>query len=167
MDLEITSISKKISNLVLRVADLPPEVPADLFYGQIKSMTLKKEQLALAKEKIRTQVQDLGGKDIDENALIERILRVVARIEQTPKEAQRPILKELIHDIEIHPTKLKIALYSPIKQRNDSIDSPETQKATGTDGLSAKSKFKSSVLPFDPTRRAGSSTVGNGARKRT
>lgn len=78
LDAEILSISKKISNLIGRL------------YDQIKTMTFKKERLVLTKEKIRTQVQDLGGKDIDEKALIERIQRVVARVEQVPKDAQRP-----------------------------------------------------------------------------
>ncbi len=121
----------------------------------------------LAKEKIKTQVQDLGDKDIDEIALIDRIQSVVARVEQIPKDAQRPILKELIHNIEIHTTKLRIGLYSPIKLTHDT---PEMQKATGTDGLTLKPNSKhseSSLIPFDPSRRAGSSTVGNGAPGQT
>ena len=170
LDAEILSISKKTCNLVGRIADLPPEVSAELFYEQIKSMTVKKDRLTLAKEKIKTQVQDLGGKDIDEKALTERIRSVVSRIEQVPKEAQRPILKELIHNIEIYPTKLRIGLYSPIKLQYGTSGGPEMQKATGTDGLAAKSNFKkseSSVIPFDPTRRGGSSTVGLGAPSQT
>lgn len=142
LDADILSIAKTISNLVGRVSDLPPEISADLFYDQIKSLTVKKERLTLAKEKIKTQVQDLGGRDIDETALTERIQRAVSRLESVPKEAQRRILRELIHNIEIHPTKLKIGLYSPIKPRDANNTGPETQKATGTDGLAAKSNFR-------------------------
>lgn len=103
--------------------------------------------------------------------MIRKIGRVVAKLETVPVEQQRPILKELVHNIEIHPMKLKIELYSPIKIGSGLTEGPESQKATGTDGLSLNfrgtQKTEAAVLPFDPSRRAGSSIVGNGAQERT
>ena len=86
-----------------------------------------------------------------------------------PIEKQRPVFKEIVHNIEIHPLKLKIELYAPTKATNEpESHEPETQKATGTDGLAVTlKKPEARVLPFDPTRRAGSSTVGSGAPGRT
>lgn len=86
------------------------------------------------------------------------IENAVRRIDQVPLEKQRPILKELIHNVEIHPLKLRIEIYVPI---------PETQKATGTDVLALNLKT-GSLIPFEPSRRrVGSSTVDSGTRDRT
>lgn len=51
---------------------------------------------------------------------------------------------------------------------NEGSGIPEKQKANGTDGLNLNlGKSDAAVIPFEPDRRAGSSTVGSGARKRT
>ncbi len=71
------------------------------------------------------------------------------------------------HFIEIHTLKLKIEIYAPLKITEGETNSPEEQKATGTDGVSQNFKKGGSILPFDPTRRVGASTVGNGAPGRT
>ncbi len=137
---------------------------------QIKQMTAKKQQLVQAKETLAAKVRGLNDKDISEQGLIDRLQKAVERLEQLPKEQQRPILKEVIHSIEIRPMKLKIGFFAPKKSESTPAPEPETKKATGTDGFALNLNLKSelaSVIPFDPSRRAGSSTVGNGALGRT
>jgi hypothetical protein len=115
------------------------------------------------------KLRDQSGRDLDEVALRAKIEMTISELEKTSKEKQRPIFRELIHSIEVHPTKLRIGVFAPPK---DSAPAPESeiQKATGTDGLRLSLSLKSesaSVISFDPSRRAGSSTVGNGASGRT
>ena len=164
MDQEILSTSKRIANLVQRIADLPAEIPADAFYDQIKQMTAKLNDLKLAKEKLVTKEMDLRGQDIDQDGLKAKIERTLNSLEKAPKEKQRPIFTNLVKFIEIHPMKIKIGMYAPTK---------EQYKATGTDGAPSpgnpNSKFiekEGKLLPFSPNR-AGSSTVGSGAPGRT
>ena len=45
LDQEVQTTSKRISNLVQRISELPSEVPADAFYEQIKQMTAKLNDL--------------------------------------------------------------------------------------------------------------------------
>ena len=47
-DIQVTS--KKINNLVQRVSELPADLPADLFFEQIKQLSLKIEEMKQAKE---------------------------------------------------------------------------------------------------------------------
>jgi hypothetical protein len=61
--------------------------------------------------------------------------------------------------------KIKIGMYAPTK---------EQYKATGTDGTPSPGtetqnlmKKEGKLIPFSPTQRVGSSTVGNGAQDRT
>ncbi len=82
-----------------------------------------------------------------------------------PLEGQRPIFKEIIRNIEIHPMKLKIELYAPAANSGVGQQGPEKQKATGTGGLCVSlKKSEATVIPIDSTRRVGSSNVGNGTR---
>lgn len=166
LELEIQTTSKRISNLVQRVAELPVEVPADAFYEQIKQMTQKLNDLKLAKENLKTKEMDLRGQKIDQEGFRAKIESVLKNLAQSPKESQRPIFTNLVKFIEIHPMKIKMGLYAPTK---------EPMKATGTDGspspgsensILKENKKGAAVLPFpskNPTR-VGSSTVGNGAR---
>jgi hypothetical protein len=125
LDQEIQTTSKRISNLVQRVSELPAEVPADAFYEQIKQMTAKLNELKLTKQKLMTKEMDLSGQDIDQGALKAKIERTLKNLENVPKENQRPIFTNLVKFIEIHPMKIKIGLYAP---------TIEQYKVTGTDG---------------------------------
>lgn len=63
--------------------------------------------------------------------------------------------------------KIKIGMYAPTKGKavpSDDENSPSAQRATGTEGISVNLRKEGTLFPFDPNRRAGSSTVGNGAR---
>ena len=166
LDAEISQVSRKVTNLIQRVSDLPADISADGFYDQIRQMTQKKEQLQLAREKVSSQLRGLAVTEVDQDGLLKKIQQAVERIEQASADQQRPIFKEIVHKIEILPMKLKIELYAPTTK--EPSEGPETQKATGTDGLLVDLKrSKASILPFDPTRRVGSSTVGVGAPGRT
>lgn len=112
-----------------------------------------------------TKEMDLRGQDIDQDGLKAKIERTLRNLENAPKEKQRPIFMNLVKFIETHPMKIKIGMYAPAK---------EQYRATGTDGtpstgnqtqnLTAK---EGKLLPFSPTQRVGSSTVGIGASGRT
>jgi site-specific DNA recombinase len=162
LDQEIQATTKKISNLVQRVAELPAEVPADPFYEQIKQLNQKLTEAKYAKEKLKTKEMDLYGQDIDQEGLTAKIERTLKNIEKVPKEKQRTIFTNLVKFIEIHPMKIKIGMFAPTK---------EQYKATGTDGTPSTGnqtqnifEKKGTLIHFDPNRRAGSSTVGSGAR---
>jgi site-specific DNA recombinase len=169
LELEIQTTSKRISNLVQRVAELPTEVPADAFYEQIKQMTQRMNELKLAKENLKTKEMDLRGQEVDQDGLRAKIEYVLKNLEKAPKEKQRPIFTNLVKFVEIHPTKIKMGLYAPTK---------EPMKATGTDGnpspgsensILRENKEGAAVLSFQSknSTRVGSSTVGNGASGRT
>lgn len=165
LDQEIQTTSKRINNLVQRIAELPSEVPADAFYEQIKQMTAKSNDLKLAKEKLKTKEMDINGQDIDQEGLKAKIERTLKNLENAPKEKQRPIFTNLVKFIEIHPMKIKIGMFAPAK---------EQYKATGTDGTPSPgnqtqnlNEKEGKLLPFSPNPRVGSSTVGIGARRGT
>lgn len=164
LELEIQTTAKRISNLVQRVAELPTEVPADVFYEQIKHMTQRMNELKLAKENLKTKEMDLKGQEVDQNGLKAKIEYALKNLEVASKEKQRPIFKNLVKFIEIYPMKIKMGLYTPTK---------EQYKATGTDGTPSPGNQNSNfvenikegkIIPFSTSTRAGSSTVGNGAR---
>ncbi len=149
-----------------RIADIPAEVPADAFYEQIKQMTQKLNDLKLAKENLKTKELDLRAQEIDHAGFTAKIQQVLANLEQAPKELQRPVFTNLVKFIEIYPTKIKMGLYAPVK---------EPLRATGTEGTLStaivaadsghkKSRLESQLLCLNSSTRAGSSTVGIGAR---
>lgn len=165
LDQEIQAATKKINSLVQRVAELPQEVPADLFYEQIKQLNHKLTEAKLAKEKLKTKEMDINGQDIDKAQLKTKIERTLKNLDKAPKEKQRPIFTNLVKSIEIHPMKIKIGLFAPTKVE---------YQATGTDGApypetktqNLNEIKEGKLIPFSTTR-VGSSTVGNGARRGT
>ncbi len=90
--------------------------------------------------------------------MVDRIRRTIERLDTPPAERQRPIFSNLIKFVEIHPMKIKIGMYAPAK---------EALKATGTDGICVEGteaqEKEGKLIPFNPTHRVGSSTVGIGA----
>lgn len=166
LDQEMLMNSKRINNLVQRIADLPAEVPADAFYEQIKQMTQKLNDLKLAKENLKTKELDLRSQEIDQEGFTAKIQQVLANLEQAPKELRRPVFTNLVKFIEIHPTKIKMGLYAPVR---------EPLKATGTEGTSStataaadfghkKSGLEGQLFCISNSTRVGSSTVEIGAR---
>ncbi len=109
----------------------------------------------------------LIAQGIDDEGPKNRIRRTIANLESAVPEKQRPIFSNLCKFIEIQPTKIRIGMYAPAKSINGR-DESDALKATGTDGLSTQNSNsgeskEGTVIPFDPNRRAGSSTVGSGA----
>ena len=151
---EILASSKRVNNLVQRVAELPTDLPADLFYEQIRQGQLKIQELKAVKENLAKQTNELMKHEIDEKGLVERIRSTIERLDLTPVEKQRPIFGNLIKFVEIHPMKIKMGIYAPVK-------------ATGTDGFCIEDseilEKEGKLIPFSPNR-VGSSTVDIGAR---
>ncbi len=155
LELEIQTTTKRISNLVQRISEIPPEVPADAFYEQIKQMTQKLNELKFAKENLKSKEISLKGQEIDQEAFKIKIENALKNLKNLPTEKQRPIFTNLVKFVEIHPMKIKIGLYAPTQ---------EPMKATGTDGNSNFKKSKEGTLLSFPSNRVGSSTDGVGAR---
>jgi hypothetical protein len=165
LDQEVQTVSRRINNLVHRISELPAEMPAESFYDQIKQLTSKLNELKLAKQTLVTKELDLKAQYIDPEGLNTKIKQTLNKIENLPKEKQRSLFSNVVKFIEIHPMKIKIGLYAPVQ---------EQYKATGTDGNpSTDSKTQNlfnkegKLLPFSPTQRVGSSTVGIGAPRGT
>ena len=155
IELEILASSKRVNNLVQRVAELPTDLPADLFYAQIRQGQLKIQELKAAKESLAKQTYELMKHEIDEKGLVERIRSTIEQLDLAPAEKQRPIFSNLIKFVEIHPMKIKMGIYASVK-------------ATGTDGFCIEQdseilEKEGKLIPFNPNR-VGSSTVGIGAR---
>ena len=165
LDQEQLTTTKRISNLVQRVADLPPEIPADAFYEQIKQLNQKLGELKAAKENLKTKSLDLESQAIDKEGLKFKIRRTLANLADAPKDQQKPIFRNLVKFIEINPTKLKLGLYAPTQLKATGTDG---QPTSGSQDFSNFSEIKSSsVTPSAPTPRGSSSTVGSGAPGRT
>ncbi len=155
LDMDLESKQKRVQNLVLRIADLPPEVPADLFYEQIKEANKKIIELKTTKQNLLIKATGLKSQVIDGGRLRDKLARTIARLEETPVENRRPLYSNLIEFAEIHPTKIRVGLLAPTFGSNP--NNIQT-KATGTNGSGGGSYF---------LRCVGSSTVSIGARRGT
>lgn len=128
-------------------------------------MTQRMNELKLAKETFKTKEMDLRGQEVDQDGFKAKIENSLRNLEKVPKESQRPIFTNLVKFIEIHPTKIKLGLYAPVKDH---------YKATGTDTATAaaadfghkKSRLEGQLFCINSSTRVGSSTVGNGASGR-
>ncbi|MFN8790964.1 MAG: recombinase family protein [Bdellovibrionales bacterium] len=164
MDADIESKTKRVQNLVSRIAELPTEIPADPFYDQIKETNQKLSELKLAKKELLSKSISLKGQAIDQNGLIEKIKGITARLEETPIENRRPLYSNLIQFAELHTTKIRVGVIAPTlsPNRNDN-----QMKATGTDGVPGSfANFESNegkVLKIAAGTRAGSTSVTIGA----
>lgn len=155
LDSEIESKSKRVQNLVSRIAELPSEIPADAFYQQIKETNQKIIEFKSTRTELMSKSLSLKGNTIDKDGLIDKIKRTVAKLEQTPIELRKPLYSNLIKFAELHPTKIRVGVYA----------------STGTDGvLGANSEFenfKNEPKILDFAKRGGSTSVTNGARGQT
>lgn len=161
---EIERKQKRIQNLVQRIADLPPEIPADSFYSQMKEWSQKIQDLQNAKKELLAKAAQLKNGTIDKNGLVEKLKRTIARLEDVPVENRRSLYSNLIEFAEIHPTKIRVGLNAPTL--------PPTQcKATGTDSSAGNPK-NSKFSDCEPRKlflasSGGSTTVTIGAPGRT
>lgn len=171
LDSEIESKSKRVQNLVSRIAELPSEISADAFYQQIKETNQKIIEFKSARTELMSKSLSLKGNAIHKDGLVDKIKRTVAKLEQTPIELRKSLYSNLIKFAEIHPTKIKVGVYAPTESFN--FDDQAKMKATGTDGvprgedLSFKNyEVKTKILDFSK-KSAGSTSVTNGAREGT
>lgn len=162
MDADLESKSKRIQNLVSRVAELPADIPADAFYQQIKETNQKIQELKQARQELLSKSITLKGQAIDGEGLVEKIKSTVAKLEETPVEKRKLIYTNLIQFAELHPTKIKVGIIAPAKGQ---------YKAPGTDGApGAESDFQNfkgepgKVVNF--VKRGGSTSVTIGASGR-
>ena len=107
-----------MSNLIpqqplARLADLPPEIPAEPIYEQIKAIRDKCRELETTYENLKSQQSYVSLGQIDQDQLKFRIRRAVKNLEMAPVEERRPIFENLIKFAEVFPKKLKLGVYAP------------------------------------------------------
>lgn len=159
IDQEIEQKERRVKNLVARIAELPPEVPADSFYEQMKEWNQKIQDLQNAKQELLSQSARLKNGIIDKSGLMTKLKRTLARLEETPVEKRRALYSNVIQFAEVHPTKIRLGVYAPTLPSGQ-------EKATGTDGRgSVADSNVGKVFPLGT--RAGSTSVKNGAPGQT
>ncbi len=163
IDSEIEQKKRRVQNLVARIADLPPEVPADGFYAQIQEWNQKVIELELLRKELFSKSVVLRTQAIDKTALVEKLKNMIQRLEATPVEHRRPLYANLIEFAEIHPTKIRVGVHAPTLPFN------EHKNATGTDGgpLGKNSNFRDcEPRNLSLASSGGSTTVTIGAESR-
>ncbi len=140
VDIEIRTHGKRRENLMERIADLPPEINADLFFEKIKAVTKKLESADVIKADLMAQKNKATGQVIDREGLRRRLHNSLALLESSPKEKQREIFNNVIQFAEVYPMKMRLGLYAP------TVSSTLTdQKLTGTDSYLRRCASSTSV----------------------
>ena len=106
-------LTKRRENLMDRIADLPSEVSADLFYGKIREITKKLESADDLKSELGSQKTKTQSTSIDQSALKTRLERTLKLLDVAPNGNQRAIFSNDIQFAEIHPMKVRLGLYAP------------------------------------------------------
>lgn len=161
---EIEQKKRRSQNLVTRVSELPPEVPADGFYQQIQELNKKVMELENLRKDIQSKSAVLKGNVVDKMGLIEKLKSTISRLEEVPVEHRRPLYSNLIDFAEIHPTKIRVGLKAPTLP-------PRQYQATGTDASTGNPK-NSKFNDCEPRKltlasSGGSTTVTFGAPGQT
>lgn len=152
LETEILTHQRRIENLTLRLSDLPKELSADPIYKQIQTMTEKLRSLEGTKEKLLLEKSRYSKVQVNSSELLFRVKRAISNLEQVPVEDRRPIYANLIKFAELHPTKIRLGVYTPAVSEVIS-------------GFGSNSDFDFSF--GSGRKRAGSCTVLNGARRET
>ncbi len=136
LDQEILGQQKRLDNLVMRLSDLPKEIPADQIYKQIQSLTEKVKELGYTKENLTREKNQMTPGVINQDQLMFRVRRTISNLEKVPVENRRPIYSNLIKFAELHPTKIKLGVYAPMERvgscsvtsgaQVDEVDEPRT-----------------------------------------
>lgn len=156
---EIRLYEKRAQNLMTRLSDLPPEIPADSIYTELKSLHAKMAESKITKTRLLDEKQKFESKELDTEALKARIVQVVQILKATPTEQQKPIFENLFQFIELHPTKLRLGLYAPIKTKT-----PESEQDARPPGSFFVSKILNLQVSAFSHQRVGSTAVCIGAR---
>jgi site-specific DNA recombinase len=110
---DITTCERRISNLMGRLSDLPPEISADPIYAQLKELNLKINELTAVRDRMLIEKRQLSFDSINRQGLVFKLRRTIQNLEKTPVELRRPIYSNVIKFAELYPTKIRMALYAP------------------------------------------------------
>jgi site-specific DNA recombinase len=124
VEMDIATNHRRLENLTARLADLPPEIPADAIYKQIQVINDKAKELEGVKAKLSSEQTRLTSGMVDKTELLFRVKRVINNLEKAPVESRRPIYANLIKFAELYPTKIRLGVYAPTV--------PAAVAATGT-----------------------------------
>ncbi len=113
---DIKTTERRLENLTLRLADLPPEVAAGPIYDQMRVMNEKVAEQKSVKTRLEAQLSQVTANDIDVDGLRARLTEAVGRLESAPVEKQRPIIENVLKFAEIYPTRIRFGLYAPALQ---------------------------------------------------
>ncbi len=156
---EIRLYEKRAQNLMTRLADLPSDIPAESIYKELRTINEKMAESKTTKTKLLDEKHKFESKELDTDALKARIAQVVEVLKQTPIEQQKAIFENLFQFIELHPTKMRLGLYAPIKTKT-----PESEQDARPPGSFFVSKILNlQVSAFSHQQRVGSTAVCFGA----
>ncbi len=110
---KVFRLSDAGKRIARRLADLPQEISADLFYEKIKAINAKLDSAVILKTDLESQKTRTQSDSIDQMALKNRLERALKALESAPKENQRAIFANVIEFAEMHPMKVRLGLYAP------------------------------------------------------
>jgi DNA invertase Pin-like site-specific DNA recombinase len=150
---DILTLERRNKNLVERLSELPSEVSAEPLYGQIKENSDKAIELRKTRQSLQTEEMRAITQSVDRESLLFRIKRTVQNLEKAPIEQRRGIYANLIKFAELHPTKVKLGVYAPVKS--------ESKNDKGAAAFAAgPGRFSNSMV--SGFKVASSTTVSNG-----
>jgi uncharacterized protein YoxC len=155
LDADIRTAERRVENLVARLADLPPEVSAEPVYRQMREFQGKIAEMKTAKATLGAKVSQASAKELDEEALRARLTSAVAQLMAASAGQTRPIISNVLKFAEMHPEKVRLGLWAPLKTANG--------EAAKDGGFSAAFGGASAAFCLDGFNNVGSSTsVWNG-----
>lgn len=114
VEAEIKEHERRVTNLVARLSDLPPEVSAEPIYVQMKHLNEKIAVLKESQVQLQSETQRVIAGAIDESGLKDRIVAAVEALETAPATKQRAIFNNVIQFAELHPKKVRLGVYAPL-----------------------------------------------------
>ncbi|HAR41031.1 MAG TPA: hypothetical protein DCS07_00085 [Bdellovibrionales bacterium] len=115
-EIDLTVTAQKLANLAKRIAELPPEVPAEVFYDEMKSLAENQGRLKLQLQgaKLRAGEQRLAGRE-DYERILETLRNQLTDL--TP-ETKRRIIHALIHKVVITNTGFELHYFAGVDQKS-------------------------------------------------
>ena len=109
---ELKSLEVKQTNLIARIAELPPKISAEPFYKELSAIQLRIAEKTKTKENLAADSTRATTENVLPSDLEYRVRRTVEALETTPAENRRGIIENLIQFAEFHPTKIKLGVYT-------------------------------------------------------
>lgn len=144
IETEVKEYERKVSNLVARLSELPPELSAEPIYAQMKQLNEKIGFLRKSQTELQAETHRVTAGTIDEAALKDRILAAVEALETAPATKQRAIYNNVIQFAELHPRKVKLGVYAPLATlaRSTSVQNGGESEIRTREGLSPLHAFQ-------------------------